>query len=190
MDFVEKYIAVITVESPNDDITVITRDLSASILEKVGIMGGWTGLFTGFSMLSIISILEYIYNVIWPEKKTTPSINDVKCDQRRQKEDHPASKSLLLKKKIRNKKNKVKTLLDFSACSTSIDQQHTTPTYLVPHPSDKLLSSVSPNVRSVGEIFTGNQNYINHGKSSLEAEMSPQLDSVPMEDPFPELSLL
>ena len=73
MDFVEKYIAVITVESPNDDITVITRDLSASILEKVGIMGGWTGLFTGFSMLSIISILEYIYNVIWPEKVTTSS---------------------------------------------------------------------------------------------------------------------
>ena len=46
---------------------------SASILEKVGIMGGWTGLFTGFSMLSIISILEYIYNVIWPEKVTTSS---------------------------------------------------------------------------------------------------------------------
>ena len=61
-EFAEKYLAIVTVEAPTDVITKISRDLSVTDLEKIGILGGELGLFTGFSMLTILDILVATYN--------------------------------------------------------------------------------------------------------------------------------
>ena len=71
--FVQKYVAIVTVETPTDSITVIQRDEEASFAEKMAIFGGEIGLFTGFSFISFIDLASAIYNKIWPADEETES---------------------------------------------------------------------------------------------------------------------
>ena len=60
-DFVNKYVAIVSIESPVDVITLSSRDLSATWMDKFGIIGGIFGLFTGFSMVTILDMIRYLY---------------------------------------------------------------------------------------------------------------------------------
>ena len=65
--FVQKYVSIVTVESPTDVIALISREKSANFHEKIGVLGGELGLFTGASIVTILDILTSIYNKIWPK---------------------------------------------------------------------------------------------------------------------------
>ena len=77
-DFVKKYVAIVTVETPTDEITKTLRDLKVTWMDKIGIIGGTLGLFTGVSMISIITIITKIYKMIGGYKN---EINDEKCEE-------------------------------------------------------------------------------------------------------------
>ena len=83
--FVEKYIAVVTVETPTNVITLIQRDEKASFLEKMGILGGQIGLFTGFSIMSILDILRSMYQMIWPQENML-SDKDIRLKMKKMKQ--------------------------------------------------------------------------------------------------------
>ena len=59
-EFVEKYIAMITVETPTDTILLTSRDVSATFWEQVAMIGGNLGLFTGICMLHILDVFKLI----------------------------------------------------------------------------------------------------------------------------------
>ena len=85
--FVDKYVAIVTVETPSDVITKMTRDLSETLFELIGILGGEIGLFTGFSMVSILEYLTSVYNFIWHYGEDTSADDNMKTKRKRQ-EDH------------------------------------------------------------------------------------------------------
>ena len=76
-DFVKNYIAIVSVESPTDVVALTSKSLSVTTFEKVATLGGEIGLFTGFSMLTIIDILVYLYNMIWHANEATSSEAEV-----------------------------------------------------------------------------------------------------------------
>ena len=86
--FADKYIAIITVEAPTDVITKISRDLETTFFELVGILGGELGLFTGFSMLSILEYLTAIYNFIWHYGEDTNTDDELETKRKRQEEQN------------------------------------------------------------------------------------------------------
>ena len=67
--FVEKHIAIISVEAPVDVITLTLRDLSVTWMDKIGILGGTLGLFTGVSMISILDVIKFIRKMIGGSEK-------------------------------------------------------------------------------------------------------------------------
>ena len=77
-DFVKKYVAIVTVETPTDEITKTLRDLKVTWMDKIGIIGGTLGLFTGVSMISIIPIITKIYKMIGGCKNEN---KDEKCEE-------------------------------------------------------------------------------------------------------------
>ena len=84
--FVNKYVAIVTVETPVDVIAVTSRDLSATLFERMGILGGEIGLFTGFSIVSILDWLTAIYNMIQPEdekKRQNGQSGDINVSDKR-----------------------------------------------------------------------------------------------------------
>ena len=85
-EFVENYVAIITIEAPTDVITKIARDLETTFFELMGILGGELGLFTGFSMLSILECLTAIYNFIWHYGEDTREDN--KLETKRKSQEH------------------------------------------------------------------------------------------------------
>ena len=82
-NFVQKYVAIVTVETPTNVITVVTRELSESLVEMLGVLGGELGLFTGFSMLSILELMTAIYNFIWHYGEETEADDKVKTETKR-----------------------------------------------------------------------------------------------------------
>ena len=81
-EFVAKYVAIVSVESPTDVITLISRDLSVTFMEKIGVLGGELGLFTGFSIVTILDILTIIYNKVWPNNKEDENKEEKKKDKK------------------------------------------------------------------------------------------------------------
>ena len=85
-NFVQKYVAIVTVETPTNVITVVTRELSESLVEMLGVLGGELGLFTGFSMLSILELMTAIYNFIWHYGEETEADDKVKTETKRKRQ--------------------------------------------------------------------------------------------------------
>ena len=82
--FVEQYISIVSVETPTNVMTLTEREVEASLYERVGVLGGEIGLFTGASIMSILDIASYIYNLIWPdEKESSDDKNTVKDKRKR-----------------------------------------------------------------------------------------------------------
>ena len=77
-EFVAKYVSIVTVETPTDVITLILRNIAASFHERVGVLGGELGLFTGLSIISILDYGSSIYLMIWPEKEKEDSSKNLK----------------------------------------------------------------------------------------------------------------
>ena len=93
-DFVKKYVAVVTVETPTNVITKISRDLSATLFEIMGILGGQIGLFTGFSMLSILECMRAIHNFIWHYGEGTGANEKIKTETKRKRQGESNSKNV------------------------------------------------------------------------------------------------
>ena len=93
-DFVEKYVAIVTVETPTNVITKISRDMSATLFEMMGILGGQIGLFTGFSMLSILECMRAIYNFIWHYGEGTGADEKMKIEQKRKRQNESDHENL------------------------------------------------------------------------------------------------
>ena len=80
--FVEKYVTLVSVESPTNTVGHTVRDIRDSLIEKLGIIGGTIGLFTGFSLLSLLEIIFigiYVYNQCF--KKNVVDVDDNDCDK-------------------------------------------------------------------------------------------------------------
>ena len=52
--FVEKYVAIVSVQSPTSTVSHSIRDVRDTFIERLGLLGGTVGLFTGFSLLSML----------------------------------------------------------------------------------------------------------------------------------------
>ena len=61
--FVEKYVAFVSVESPTNTVAHTVQDIRDGLIEKLGIIGGTIGLFTGFSLLSLLEIIFVSINL-------------------------------------------------------------------------------------------------------------------------------
>jgi hypothetical protein len=59
--FVEKYIAMVTVESPTSTVAKSAREPRVTFMDQLGTIGGTLGLFTGMSLLSMIEIVFFLY---------------------------------------------------------------------------------------------------------------------------------
>ena len=81
--FVEKYVTLVSVESPTNTVGHTVRDIRDSLIEKLGIIGGTIGLFTGFSLLSLLEIIFVsitIYNQCF--KKNAVDVDDNELDDK------------------------------------------------------------------------------------------------------------
>ena len=97
-DFVEKYVAIVTVATPTNVITKISRELSVTLFEMMGILGGEIGLFTGFSMLSILEYMTAIYNFIWHYGEEIGPDDKIKTEQKRKRLDESNHENLFDKR--------------------------------------------------------------------------------------------
>ena len=96
--FVEKYISIVTVETPTNVITKISRGLSMTLFEVMGILGGEVGLFTGFSMLSILEYMTAVYNFIWHYGEVTEDDDKPKTETKRKRQEESNSKNVFDKR--------------------------------------------------------------------------------------------
>ena len=56
LDYVKKYVAIVTVETPTSTVIKSTRVQRITISEQIAVFGGTLGLFTGMSILSFVEI--------------------------------------------------------------------------------------------------------------------------------------
>jgi hypothetical protein len=75
-NFVEKYIAMVTVETPTNVVVKSFKDQRASFVEKIGLVGGTIGLFTGLSFLSLLDWAIIIYRFFMPEEENNQQNNE------------------------------------------------------------------------------------------------------------------
>ena len=59
--FVEKFIAMVSVESPTSTVAKSAREPRVTFMDQLGTIGGTLGLFTGMSLLSMIEIVFFLY---------------------------------------------------------------------------------------------------------------------------------
>jgi hypothetical protein len=59
--FVEKYVALVSVESPTSTVAKSAREPRVTFMDQLGTIGGTLGLFTGMSLLSMIEIVFFLY---------------------------------------------------------------------------------------------------------------------------------
>ena len=59
--FIEKFIALVSVESPTSTVTKSTREPRVTFMDQLGTIGGTLGLFTGMSILSLIGVAFFLY---------------------------------------------------------------------------------------------------------------------------------
>ena len=60
--FVEKYVVLVNVESSTNSVAYTIRDMRDSSIEKLGIIAGNIGLFTGLSILSFVDMAFFLYS--------------------------------------------------------------------------------------------------------------------------------
>ena len=59
--YVEKFIAMVSVESPTSTVAKSAREPRVTFMDQLGTIGGTLGLFTGMSLLSMIEIVFFLY---------------------------------------------------------------------------------------------------------------------------------
>ena len=58
--FIEKFVGVVSVESPTNTVTKSAREPRVTFIDQLGTIGGTLGLFTGMSILSMIEVAFFI----------------------------------------------------------------------------------------------------------------------------------
>ena len=56
-EYVKNYISIVSIETPTDEVTKSTRVKRVSFNDKLAIIGGTLGLFSGISLLSMVEIV-------------------------------------------------------------------------------------------------------------------------------------
>ena len=64
VDYVEKYVSFVSVESPTESVSKSQLDISASFNDQLGIIGGNLGLCVGMSVLGMVEASLFIYIVL------------------------------------------------------------------------------------------------------------------------------
>ena len=59
-NFISKFVALVSVESPTDSITKSAREIRVTLIDQIGTVGGTLGLFTGMSILSMVEIVFFL----------------------------------------------------------------------------------------------------------------------------------
>ena len=59
--FIEKFVAIVSVQSPTNTITKSARDVRVTFIDQLGTIGGTLGLFTGMSILSMVEIAFFAF---------------------------------------------------------------------------------------------------------------------------------
>ena len=59
-NFISKFVALVSVESPTDSITKSAREIRVTLIDQIGTVGGTLGLFTGMSILSMVEIAFFL----------------------------------------------------------------------------------------------------------------------------------
>ena len=63
-NFISKFVALVSVESPTDSITKSAREIRVTLIDQIGTIGGTLGLFTGMSILSMVEIAFFIVKFV------------------------------------------------------------------------------------------------------------------------------
>jgi hypothetical protein len=63
-NFISKFVALVSVESPTDSITKSAREIRVTLIDQIGTVGGTLGLFTGMSILSMVEIAFFFVKFI------------------------------------------------------------------------------------------------------------------------------
>ena len=64
MDYIGKYVSLVSVESPTESVSKSNLDIRFSFIDKLGIIGGNLALWVGMSVLSFAEVVILIYIVI------------------------------------------------------------------------------------------------------------------------------
>ena len=62
-DYVEKYISIVTIETPTSTVVKNIRDQAATLSDWIMLIGGFFGLFCGISILSIVEIIFFCLKI-------------------------------------------------------------------------------------------------------------------------------
>ena len=63
LDYVKKYVAIVTVETPTSTVIKSTRVQRITVSEEIAVFGGTLGLFTGMSILSFVEIICFCFKL-------------------------------------------------------------------------------------------------------------------------------
>ena len=63
-NFISKFVALVSVESPTDSITKSAREIRVTLIDQIGTIGGTLGLFTGMSILSMVEVAFFLVKFI------------------------------------------------------------------------------------------------------------------------------
>ena len=63
-DHLPKYMAMVSIESPTRTVTKSNKVKRITIYEQLAIIGGTLGLFTGMSILSMVEVVCFCFNMI------------------------------------------------------------------------------------------------------------------------------
>ena len=101
--FVENYVALVSVESPTNTVAHTERDIRDSLVDKLGIIGGTIGLFTGFSLLSLLEIV-FLSKELYDKCFKKNAVDDNESDDKETKdlgETGPRGQSLRRRSTLR-----------------------------------------------------------------------------------------
>ena len=92
-DYVKKYVAIVTVETPVDTVIKSKRIARITFNDQLAVVGGTLGLFSGISILSMVEVLCFCLTLT---KRVCLIGKDKICkkkvtseDEKTEEEDHP-----------------------------------------------------------------------------------------------------
>ena len=96
-DYVKKYVAIVTVETPVDTVIKSKRIARTTFNDQLAVVGGTLGLFSGISILSMVEVLCFCLTLtkrmclIGKDKicKRKVTSQDAENDKNEKEEDHP-----------------------------------------------------------------------------------------------------
>ena len=88
-DYLQKNIAIVSVESPTGTVTKSKKVQTTTFTQQLATIGGTLGLFTGMSLLSLIEIVCFCFNIT---KRSCSSAKKCLCKDRKPSEGEEEEK--------------------------------------------------------------------------------------------------